>query len=139
VIRGAGKPWAYDESWVQAEALRLEHLPAVLIECGAEEPMTTTPLPWDWWSLPADVRVMRRAHGIVGAYTCLSARSRPGSYRLLTVHLNSGQWFDWGEGTFGPDVLSLVEHRLALTRTKAAWRLARVMGHAKPLPPEAIR
>jgi hypothetical protein len=135
MIRGDGQAWAYDPEWLCKEALQPERLAALLMDLGGAGPVSILPLPWWWFSLPQHVRDIRRTHGITRLASVVWSRSRPSVDFLLMVHRPTGQWMDCLSGETGMDFLRLVELRLALTPAKAAWRLARLMGFERPVPP----
>lgn len=139
-VIGAGKAWAYDPVWVESLAREPRRLVPLLMQLGAAPPVFRLSVPLWWYSVPAEVALVRRAHGLRGGPTCIGCRTRPGAWRVLVVHQPTGQWMDCEDGANGPSVLSLVQHRRGVSQAKAAWWVAKRLGFPKPLPPpdEAI-
>jgi hypothetical protein len=142
MIRGEGKPWAYDPEWITAQALQPPKLVKVLLDCGCTPPFGALPLPYWWFSVPPERQQARRFHALtsmqLSVMWCLSRAQRRDEYRcphMLCVHQPTGQWMDHDRHETGMELLGLVQLRHGITQAKAAWRVSKLLGFPRPVPP----
>lgn len=142
MIIGVGKPWAYDPEWVTAQALQPANLMRVLLDSKCTPPFGKLPMPWWWFSLPSEVQISRKLHGIGAVRNtvlwCPSRKQQMHEYRgphMLTVHQPTGQWMDHEHRCNGVELLGLVQRRHGISQAKAAWRVAKLLGYPRPMSP----
>ena len=132
--REAAPPWAFDADWLTSHAL--EALPTVLKALGCGKPVAKLPRP-RWWfgpDLPAGAAALHGLGPMPDLKPVVALPLESGAADLLFVDRSLGGWDCPNLSRRGDDLVRLAAWRWGLSDTKAAWRLARILGLGRPTP-----
>jgi hypothetical protein len=133
--RAAGPPWFYDADWLTSHALEERALPVVAERLGLGDFVCELPRP-RWWfgpALHAEAAALHLAP-LPDLLPVLAVRLAPDAYDLLFLDQSLGGWEVPNLSRRGGNLVELAAWRWGMTLTKAAWRLARILGLGEPRP-----